>query len=665
MISKETIDEIYAAAQIEEVVADFVPLKRRGQNWVGVCPFHNDKNPSMYVSPRLGIFNCFVCHTGGNAVNFVMKHEQISYPEALRYLAKKYGINIVEDARSEDLTDEEKLKESLLAVNKFAEQYFIDQLLNTEEGQTIGLSYFKERGFTQQTIEKFRLGYCPDGWDKFTQEALKNGYQLEHLIMTGLTKQSESGKIFDFYRGRVIFPIYDKLGKPVGFGGRILKKDEKTAKYFNSPESPIYHKSNVLYGFYQAQRAIKSQDNVYLVEGYTDVLSMVQAGIENVVATSGTAFPDGQIRLLKSKTNNVTVLRDGDKAGINAALKDINILLGNGFNVSVVMLPDGEDPDSFAQGHRDSEITDYLKDNADSFILFKARVMAAEAGNDPAKRAAMVKDIIQSIALIQDDITKQLYIKELSKVFNLEEKFLTAELRKNIVKNIKDIAKKESDQDINIHTKPEVNLSSNDTTITDTDSLASIEEKIILLLLNYGAYEIDAEIPNENGNIICQSIRLDQYIFDDFTEEGLSFQQPLFQKIYEEYAVIASKTTGQDNIKKAFAFIDNDDIRQYAIEQVMKVEIKISPEWLRRFDISTDNVNNSIYKLNKYAYDSIMLFKFRILEDRLKFLHEEIQLEESKSEPSITILNNLVGQYVKLNNRKKEIAKPINLVISK
>lgn len=665
MISKETIDEIYSAAQIEEVVADFVPLKRRGQNWVGVCPFHNDKNPSMYVSPRLGIFNCFVCHTGGNAVNFVMKHEQISYPEALRYLAKKYGINIVEDARSEDLTDEEKLKESLVAVNKFAEQYFINQLLNTEEGQTIGLSYFKERGFTQQTIEKFRLGYCPDGWDKFTQEALKNGYQLEHLIMTGLTKKSESGKIFDFYRGRVIFPIYDKLGKPVGFGGRILKKDEKIAKYFNSPESSVYHKSNVLYGFYQAQRAIKSQDNVYLVEGYTDVLSMVQAGIENVVATSGTAFPDGQIRLLKSKTNNVTVLRDGDKAGINAALKDINILLGNGFNVSVVMLPDGEDPDSFAQGHSDTEITDYLKGHADSFILFKARVMAAEAGNDPAKRAAMVKDIIQSIALIQDDITKQLYIKELSKLFNLEEKYLTAELRKNIVKTIKDNAKKESGQDINIHTKPEENVSSNDSSLTDTDSLASIEEKIIQLLLNYGAYEIDAEIPDENGNIVCQSIRLDQYIFNDFTEEGFSFQQPLFQKIYEKYAVIASKTTGQDNIKKAFAFIDNDEIRQYAIEQVMKVEIKISPEWLRRFEISTENVNNSKTKLNEDVYHSILMFKVRKLEDYLDFMNEEIQLEESKPKPSIIIIDNLLKKYDSLNNRKKEISKLINLVISK
>lgn len=660
MISKETIDEIYSAAQIEEVVADFVPLKRRGQNWVGVCPFHNDKNPSMYVSPRLGIFNCFVCHTGGNAVNFVMKHEQISYPEALRYLAKKYGINIVEDARSEDLTDEEKLKESLLAVNKFAEQYFINQLLNTEEGQTIGLSYFKERGFTQQTIEKFRLGYCPDGWDKFTQEALKNGYQLEHLIMTGLTKKSESGKVFDFYRGRVIFPIYDKLGKPVGFGGRILKKDEKIAKYFNSPESPIYHKSNVLYGFYQAQRAIKSQDNVYLVEGYTDVLSMVQAGIENVVATSGTAFPDGQIRLLKSKTNNVTVLRDGDKAGINAALKDINILLGNGFNVSVVMLPDGEDPDSFAQGHRDSEITDYLKDNADSFILFKARVMAAEAGNDPAKRAAMVKDIIQSIALIQDDITKQLYIKELSKVFNLEEKFLTAELRKNIVKNIKEIAKKESDQDINIHTKPEEHVSSNDPSLTDTDSLASIEEKIILLLLYYGAYEIDAELPDEEGNIICQKVRLDQYIFNDFTEEGLSFQQPLFQKIFEKYAVIAEKSSDQDDIKKAFVNHEDAEIQQFALEHLMKEEIEISPEWQRRFEVSTDHVNNSSYKLNEEVYKSVLMFKYRFIEQFLDFLMSEI-----KKDPPEKILDNLLRKCDILNKRKAELGKLMDMVIAK
>ena len=660
MISKETIDEIYSAAQIEEVVADFVPLKRRGQNWVGVCPFHNDKNPSMYVSPRLGIFNCFVCHTGGNAVNFVMKHEQISYPEALRYLAKKYGINIVEDTRSEDLTDEEKLKESLLAVNKFAEQYFIDQLLHTEEGQTVGLSYFKERGFTQQTIEKFKLGYCPDGWDKFTQEALKNGYQLEHLIMTGLTKKAESGKVFDFYRGRVIFPIYDKLGKPVGFGGRILKKDEKIAKYFNSPESPIYHKSNVLYGFYQAQRTIKSKDNVYLVEGYTDVLSMVQAGIENVVATSGTAFPDGQIRLLKSKTNNVTVLRDGDRAGINAALKDINILLGNGFNVNVVMLPDGEDPDSFAQSHRDSEITDYLHDNADSFILFKAKVMAAEAGNDPAKRASMVKDIIQSIALIQDDITRQLYIKELAKLFGIEEKVLTVELRKNIVKTLKENAKKESGQEVEIHTPAGEKVSSNDTTITDIDPLTSIEEKIILLLLNYGAYEINAELDNKDGQIQCQQIRLDQYIFNEFTEEEISFKQPLFQKIYEEYAVTATKVSLQDDIKKVFVNHKNNVIQQYAIERLMEKEIGISPEWLRRFEVSTENVKNSCNKLNEEVYHCIMLFKYRIIENYAKYLYEELGKDHSDE-----ITNQILQKYDNLNKRESEIAKLINLVIVK
>jgi len=660
MISKETIDEIYSAAQIEEVVADFVPLKRRGQNWVGVCPFHNDKNPSMYVSPRLGIFNCFVCHTGGNAVNFVMKHEQISYPEALRYLAKKYGINIVEDARSEDLTDEEKLKESLLSVNKFAEQYFIDQLLNTEEGQTVGLSYFKERGFTQQTIEKFKLGYCPDGWDKFTQEALKNGYQLEHLIMTGLTKKSESGKVFDFYRGRVIFPIYDKLGKPVGFGGRILKKDEKTSKYFNSPESPIYHKSNVLYGFYNAQRAIKSQDNVYLVEGYTDVLSMVQAGIENVVATSGTAFPDGQIRLLKSKTNNVTVLRDGDRAGINAALKDINILLGNGFNVSVVMLPDGEDPDSFAQSHRDSEITEYLKDNADSFILFKARVMAAEAGNDPAKRAAMVKDIIQSIALIQDDITRQLYIKELAKLFGIEEKMLTVELRKNIVKTLKESAKKESGQEVEIHTHAEEKVSGNENIFDENEALYQIEKKIILLILKYGAYEIDVELAGEEGQNHSQKIRLDQCIFNEFSEEEISFKNPLFQNIYENYAVIASKAENQDEIKKAFVNHENTDIQQFSIENLLSEEIEISPEWLRRFEVSTDNVNNSIYKLNEEVYKTVLMFKFQLIEQYLHLLKEEMHQDHSDK-----IIDQILAKYDLLIKRRAEIAKLMDMVVAK
>lgn len=657
MISKETVDEIYNAAQIEEVVADFVPLKRRGQNWVGVCPFHSDKNPSMYVSPRLGIFNCFVCHTGGNAVNFVMKHEQISYPEALRYLAKKYSINIVEDAQKEDLSDEEKLRESLVAVNKYAEQYFIDQLLNTEEGQNIGLSYFKERGFTQATIEKFKLGYCPDGWDKFTQDAIKAGYKLEHLIQVGLTKQSESGKIFDFYRGRVIFPIYDKLGKPVGFGGRILKKDEKVAKYFNSPENPIYHKSNVLYGFYNAQKSIKTKDNVYLVEGYTDVLSMVQAGIENVVATSGTAFPDGQIRLLKSKTNNVTVLRDGDKAGINAALKDINILLSNGFNVSVVLLPEGEDPDSFARSHRDSEIADYLKDNAKSFILFKAKVMADEAGNDPAKRAAMVKDIIQSIALIQDDITRQLYIKELSKQFDIEEKSLNAELRKYIVKSVKENAKENSNQDINLHLPKEE--SSNVSIQSEKDqALSNVEQSIILLILKYGSFEIDIEEQDENNQIHPKKIRLDQHIFNEFSDEMICFQQPLFQKIYEEYAIIAAQTNGQDEIKKFFVNHENKEIQQFSIMQLMNEDPNVSPAWEQKFEVSTDSISNNIYKLNQAVENSILMFKLRLIEHYLKNLEKELTNDDE------TVQAQILKHYNKVLKQRQIIANLLNTVVS-
>lgn len=659
MISKETIDEIYSAAQIEEVVADFLPLKRRGQNWVGVCPFHNDKNPSMYVSPRLGIFNCFVCHTGGNAINFVMKHEQISYPEALRYLAKKYGIDIVEDERKEDLSEEDKLRDSLLAINKFAEQYFIDQLLNTEEGQTIGLTYFKERGFSQSTIEKFRLGYCPEGWDKFTQAALNAGFNLEHLILTGLTKKAESGKTFDFYRGRVIFPIYDKLGKPVGFGGRILKKDEKIAKYFNSPESPVYHKSNVLYGFYQAQKSIKGQDNVYLVEGYTDVLSLVQAGIENVVATSGTAFPDGQIKLLKSKTNNVTVLRDGDRAGINAALKDINILLGNGFNVNVVSLPEGEDPDSFARSHRDSEIEDYLKANATNFILFKAKVMAADAGNDPARRAAMVKDIIHSIALIKDDITRQLYIKELSREFDLEERYLLAELRKTIVKELKDIAKNDSRQDVEI-AAPHSAKQEDEVLVSSDDALKAIEEKVILMLLKSGSFEIDTLDLDENGQEQARRVRIDQYLYDEFAEEEISIKDSLFHHIYEEYVKIAVQATSQDEIKKYFVNHEDADIQRFALDNLLTVDIEVSPGWEKRFEVTTDHAGNSQQKLNQEVYNTILMLKIQLLDNQLKLMREILTQQDFE-----TVQEQLLGKIDLMVKRRAELSLLQGIVISR
>ena len=345
MISRKTIDEIMLAAKIEEVVGDFIPLKRAGKDWVGLCPFHDDKDPSLHVSPRLGIYKCFVCDSAGNSVKFLMEHEKITYPDALRYLANKYHIEIEEDKR--ELTPEEQAaqteREALLGVNSFAEKFFIEQMNETETGRAIGLSYFKERGFQENTIKKFRLGYCPEGWDTFTKAALANGYKLEYLLTTGLTKQSENGKTYDFYRGRVIFPIPNASGKTVGFGGRILAKgkSDKVAKYFNSPENPIYHKSDILYGFFFARKSIRTKDNVYLVEGYTDVISMAEAGVENVVASSGTALTSGQIRLISSQTKNITVLYDGDAAGIKASLRGINLLLEAGLNVKTVLLPDG------------------------------------------------------------------------------------------------------------------------------------------------------------------------------------------------------------------------------------------------------------------------------------------------------------------------------------
>ena len=374
MISQKTIDEILLVSKIEEVVSDFVSLKKRGQNWVGLCPFHEDRNPSMYVSPRLGIYKCFVCNAGGNAVNFVMNHEHISYPEALTLLAKKYHIPIEEELpKTPEELEAQSIRDSLYTLNLFAENYFINQLFDTEEGQNIGLTYLKERGLNEATTRKFKIGYSPEGWDSFYAHALKSGFKLEHLLETGLVKKTESGKYFDFFRGRIMFPIHNTIGKTIGFGGRILKSDEKIAKYFNSPESEVYHKSNVLYGFHLARKAIRSLDNVYLVEGYTDVISMNASGVENVVASSGTALTQNQIKLIASQTNNITILFDGDPAGIKASLRGIDLLLDSNLNIHVVPLPDGEDPDSFARKTGDQELQEYLKSNTLNFILLKLK----------------------------------------------------------------------------------------------------------------------------------------------------------------------------------------------------------------------------------------------------------------------------------------------------
>ncbi|MBQ1836608.1 MAG: DNA primase, partial [Paludibacteraceae bacterium] len=420
MIDQLTIDKIMSAAKIEEVVGEYVSLHRRGVNLKGLCPFHSEKTPSFVVSPSKGICHCFGCGKGGNPVNFIMEIEQVNYYEALKMLAKKYGIEVEE----RELTDEQKAqrseREALFAANEFARDYFADILTNNAEGRSVGLTYFRERGINDASIKTFQLGYSLSEKDAFTKEALKKGFSKEYLVKTGLTLDNEFG-VVDRFRGRVIYPVQTISGKVVAFGGRILKKSDKLAKYVNSPESEIYHKSDQLYGIYQAKQDIVRNDRCYLVEGYMDVISMHQSGIKNVVASSGTSLTTGQIRLIHRFTNNVTVLYDGDAAGIHASIRGIDMLLAEGMNIKVVSLPDGEDPDSYSQTHNADETVAFLENNAVDFLKFKTQLLMADAGNDPIKRAQLIQDIVKSISVIPDTITRAVYVRECSRMMEIEE----------------------------------------------------------------------------------------------------------------------------------------------------------------------------------------------------------------------------------------------------
>ncbi len=430
MIDQATVDRIMAATDIVEVVSDFVSLKRRGANYWGLCPFHDDKTPSFSVSQSKGVCKCFSCGKGGSAIHFIMEHEQLSYYEALKYLAKKYHIEVQE----KELSDEERQKrtdrESMLIVNAFAQEFFSKSLLETDEGRSVGMAYFRERGFNEDIIRKFGLGYSPEKRDALAQEAQRSGYKTEYLLKTGLCREGQGGRIYDLFAGRVMFPVYSVSGKVVAFGGRILKSGVKISKYFNSPESDIYHKSNELYGIFQAKRAIEKEKCCYLVEGYTDVLSMHQSGIENVVASSGTALTPGQIRLIHRFTDNITVLYDGDAAGIKASLRGIDLILQEGMNIKVVLLPDGEDPDSFSKSQSAESFKQYIQSHETDFIRFKTQLLLDEAGNDPIKRAGIISSIVQSISLIPDAIVRSVYVQECSRLLQIGEEILLKELNK-------------------------------------------------------------------------------------------------------------------------------------------------------------------------------------------------------------------------------------------
>lgn len=442
MIDRETVDRILDTADIVEVVSDFVSLRRRGANFIGLCPFHDEKTPSFSVSPAKQFCHCFGCGKGGSPVGFIMEHEQMSYPEALRYLAKKYHIEIHE----KELTSEEKAaqteRESMLVLNEFASQYFEDQLLNTQEGRDIGLSYFYERGFNDDTIKKFHLGYSPENSKAFYTAAVAKGYNKKFLFDTGLCIDDRRGGGFDRFHGRVMFPIMNIAGKVIAFGGRTLKKTKEVAKYFNSPESTVYVKNRELYGLFQAKRAIVKEEKCFLVEGYTDVISMHQAGIENVVASSGTSLTEGQIRAIHRFTDNVTVLYDGDSAGIHASLRGIDMLLAEGLSIKVLLLPDGEDPDSYARTHSASEFKQYINDNETDFISFKTKILLEGTERDPIKRAAVIGDVVKSISVIPDAIARSVYARECSIQLGISEDVLLREIQKNIKLNQEEALKR-------------------------------------------------------------------------------------------------------------------------------------------------------------------------------------------------------------------------------
>ena len=520
MIDQATIQKIFDAADIYDVVSEFVSLKKRGANYIGLCPFHNEKTGSFTVSPAKGIYKCFGCGKGGNAVSFIMEHEQMSYVEALRFLAAKYHITIEEKEMTEEQRREQTERESMLIVTGYANEYYQYQLWHTDEGRSVGLGYLRQRGISDEMIRKFGLGYNPEEWGAFTKAAVAKGYKKEFLVKTGLTIENERGA-FDRFRARVIFPVHDLAGKVIAFGGRTMTADKKVAKYLNSPESEIYHKSKTLYGVYLAKKSIIQHDRCILVEGYTDVISFHAKGVENVVASSGTSLTIEQIRLIHRLTPNVTIIYDGDAAGIKASLRGIDLVLEEGLNVRVLLLPDGEDPDSFARAHSPQELADYIAANETDFINFKTKLLLGAAGDDPVERARLITDIVRSISKIPDEITRSVYVRETSRMLEVEEKVLYTEIAKIRLKGDEQAARPGARP-----SAPDPAPVAREVTPCDLEEMAIV--RYLLLFGTEPLYE-------EEANGYARVVTVGEFIVRELAADDLEMQNPLCRTIQTEY----------------------------------------------------------------------------------------------------------------------------------
>lgn len=591
MLDQTTIDRIHDAAQIQEVVSDYVTLRKRGANLIGLCPFHGEKTPSFSVSPAKGIFKCFGCGKGGNAVHFIMEHEQVSYVDALKYLARKYNIEIIERELSAEELAVRNDRESMFLVNEFARDYFSNTLHQHIDGKSIGLAYFRERGFREDIVRKFQLGYSLDQRDAFTQAAIAKGYKKEYLIKTGLTLENEQGYSSDRFRGRVMFPVHSLSGKVVAFGGRILKKDDKMAKYVNSPESEIYHKSNELYGIFFAKKAIVKQERCFLVEGYTDVISMHQNGIENVVASSGTALTPGQIRMIHRFTENVTVIYDGDAAGIKASLRGIDLLLEEGLNIKVLLLPDGQDPDSFARKHNSADFIEHVEKNAVDFIRFKTNLLLSDAGNDPVKRANLVLDIVRSIAIIPNSVIRAEYVKDCSTLLNVEEAMLYHEINKLKANETTKKAQVAGPPASGNEPSPPVGTLHQE---APKGKFLSEERNILQLLIRFG--HLPMVSPDEKKNMDDNGeppLKVSDFIFEELNHDQITFSTPLHQRILEEYENRCNDQNFQ--AEKYFLFHPEVEIakltsdlitEKYTLSKIHSKTKKVESDEERLFDLT-------------------------------------------------------------------------------
>ena len=649
-IPREIVEQILQTARIEDVVSEFVTLKKRGANLIGCCPFHNEKTPSFNVNPARNIFKCFGCGKAGDSAKFLMEHEHLTYPEALRYLAKKYNIKIEErEATAEEIAAQTE-RERMFNINEFADKYFVDTLWNTEEGKTIGLEYFRERGFLNPIIEQFHLGYSPAKWDAFTEHAKQNGYSDELLEKIGLSIKGNKG-LYDRYHGRVMFPIQNLTGKVIGFGGRILVNDpeKKSPKYQNSPESEIYDKKQTLYGIFQARSAITKQDECILVEGYFDVLRMHQVGIENVVASSGTSLTIEQIRLVKRYTSNITMLYDGDAAGIHAAIRGTDMILAEGMNVRVVVLPPEHDPDTFAKDFPLDYVQNYLKTNAKDFIRFKTELLMKDAENDPIKRGQMVRDIVETISVVPDSIFRISYVKECSRLLDMPEQTLINELNKLLRAKFKKSLGPEGDS------VPDVNVVSEKQEEPIEEQLPAgyyQERELVKQLLLYGSKIITDEREEEDGTKILEQLTVAQFIIDDLKMNGFLFKDPINQKIFD----IFDRAIDENNFPDNQFFVSNEDagIANLAAD-LLSTPYRLDGWKNKGIFVKTEE---DVLKIN--ALMSIERYKDLILEERCKQVEEE--LKTATDEADILIL---LKQKKNLDVLRTQINRELGIVIAK